>query len=90
MVRVEKLKSSNLFIVARHDANDDGPRVPKIREQYEKAPQPKAQTNRALEQPGWLKPRLYWPNRSQGEPSGHRHASEIGVDLCAEPVLYSF
>src|ERR1700674_4841393 len=38
----EKLKSSTLFIVARDDANDDGPRLPRIREQYEKAPQPKA------------------------------------------------
>jgi pimeloyl-ACP methyl ester carboxylesterase len=37
----EKLKSSILFIVARDDANDDGPRLPRIREQYEKAPQPK-------------------------------------------------
>jgi dienelactone hydrolase len=38
----EKLKSSILFIVARDDANEDGPRLPKIREQYEKAPQSKA------------------------------------------------
>ena len=38
----EKLNSSTLFIVARHDANEDGPRLPRIREQYEKAPQPKA------------------------------------------------
>jgi dienelactone hydrolase len=38
----EKLKSSALFIVARDDANEDGPRLPRIREQYEKAPQPKA------------------------------------------------
>ena len=37
----EKLKSSTLFIVARDDANEDGPRLPKIREQYGKAPQPK-------------------------------------------------
>ena len=37
----EKLKSSTLFIVARDDANEDGPRLPRIREQYEKAPQPK-------------------------------------------------
>ncbi len=37
----EKLKSPVLFIVARDDANADGPRLPKIREQYEKAPQPK-------------------------------------------------
>ncbi len=37
----EKLKSPALFIVARDDANDDGPRLPGIRAQYEKAPQPK-------------------------------------------------
>ena len=37
----EKLKSRSLFIVARDDANDAGPRLPKIRAQYEKAPQPK-------------------------------------------------
>jgi pimeloyl-ACP methyl ester carboxylesterase len=38
----EKLKSATLFIVARDDASEDGPRLPRIREQYEKAPQPKA------------------------------------------------
>lgn len=37
----EKLKSRSLFIVARDDANDAGPRLPGIRAQYEKAPQPK-------------------------------------------------
>jgi pimeloyl-ACP methyl ester carboxylesterase len=37
----EKLKSRALFIVARDDANDGGPRLPGIRTQYEKAPQPK-------------------------------------------------
>ena len=37
----EKLKSASMFIVARDDANDDGPRLPGIRKQYEKAPQPK-------------------------------------------------
>ena len=37
----EKLKAPALFIVARDDANDDGPRLPRIRSQYEKAPQPK-------------------------------------------------
>ena len=36
-----KLKSRALFIVARDDANADGPRLPGIRAQYEKAPQPK-------------------------------------------------
>jgi pimeloyl-ACP methyl ester carboxylesterase len=37
----EKLKSRALFIVARDDANDAGPRLPGIREQYDKAPHPK-------------------------------------------------
>jgi pimeloyl-ACP methyl ester carboxylesterase len=37
----EKLKSASLFVVSRDDANADGPRLPRIREQYEKAPEPK-------------------------------------------------
>jgi alpha-beta hydrolase superfamily lysophospholipase len=37
----EKLKSPALFIVARDDASADGPRLPRIQEQYEKAPEPK-------------------------------------------------
>lgn len=37
----EKLKSASLFIVARDDANEDGLRLPGIRKQYEKAPEPK-------------------------------------------------
>jgi pimeloyl-ACP methyl ester carboxylesterase len=37
----ERLKSPALFIVAKDDANDDGPRLPGIKAQYEKAPQPK-------------------------------------------------
>ncbi len=37
----EKLKSPVLFIVARNDANSAGPRLPGIRAQYEKAPDPK-------------------------------------------------
>ena len=37
----DKLKSSTLFIVARDDASGDGPRLPRIQEQYEKAPRPK-------------------------------------------------
>jgi len=36
-----KLKSRSLFIVARDDANDAGPRLPGIRTQYDRAPQPK-------------------------------------------------
>ena len=36
----DKLKSPALFIVARDDASADGPRLPRIREQYERAPQP--------------------------------------------------
>ena len=38
----EKLKSASLFVVARDDSNDDGPRLPRIQEQYKKAPEPKA------------------------------------------------
>jgi pimeloyl-ACP methyl ester carboxylesterase len=37
----EKLKGRKLFIVARDDANDDGPRLPKIRANYERASDPK-------------------------------------------------
>jgi pimeloyl-ACP methyl ester carboxylesterase len=37
----EKMKGRKLFIVARDDANDDGPRLPKIRANYEKAVGPK-------------------------------------------------
>ncbi len=36
-----KLRSPSLFIVARDDASGDGPRLPGIQAQYEKAPQPK-------------------------------------------------
>jgi pimeloyl-ACP methyl ester carboxylesterase len=37
----DKLRSPALFIVARDDTSGDGPRLPGIRAQYEKAPQPK-------------------------------------------------
>lgn len=37
----EKLKSRALFLVARDDANDAGLRLPGIRAQYEKTPEPK-------------------------------------------------
>jgi len=37
----EKLKAPTLFIVARDDASADGLRLPGIRAQYEKAPEPK-------------------------------------------------
>ncbi len=37
----ERLKCRSLFIVARDDESGDGPRLPRIREDYEKAPQPK-------------------------------------------------
>jgi pimeloyl-ACP methyl ester carboxylesterase len=37
----DQLKSRALFIAARDDGNDGGPRLPGIRAQYEKAPQPK-------------------------------------------------
>ena len=36
-----KMKGPKLFILARGDANDDGLRLPKIRERYEKALNPK-------------------------------------------------
>ena len=35
------LKGRKLFIVTRDDANAAGPRLPGIRAQYEKAPEPK-------------------------------------------------
>ena len=38
----EKLKSATLFIVARDDSSADGPRLPRIQQQYQKAPEPKA------------------------------------------------
>jgi pimeloyl-ACP methyl ester carboxylesterase len=38
----EKLKSSTLFIVARDDTSGDGPRLPRIQAQFERAPEPKA------------------------------------------------
>jgi dienelactone hydrolase len=37
----DKLKSASLFIVARDDTSGDGLRLPGIRKQYDKAPQPK-------------------------------------------------
>lgn len=37
----EKLTCPSLFIVARDDTSGDGPRLPGIRAQYDKAPQPK-------------------------------------------------
>src|SRR6267143_1708581 len=37
----EKIKGRKLFIGARDDANDDGPRLPKIRANYEEAVGPK-------------------------------------------------
>jgi pimeloyl-ACP methyl ester carboxylesterase len=36
-----KLKCPSLFIVAHDDASGDGPRLPGIREQFKKAPEPK-------------------------------------------------
>jgi len=37
----DKLKSPALFIVARNDTSGDGPRLPGIKAQFAKAPQPK-------------------------------------------------
>jgi len=35
------MKGRKLFILARDDANDDGPRLPRIQEQFRKALEPK-------------------------------------------------
>lgn len=40
-VPAERIKAPLLLIVARDDANSDGPRLPRIRAWFEKAPQPK-------------------------------------------------
>jgi dienelactone hydrolase len=37
----DKVKSASLFLVARDDTSGDGPRLPGIRAQFEKAPEPK-------------------------------------------------
>jgi pimeloyl-ACP methyl ester carboxylesterase len=37
----DKLKCRSLFLTARNDNSGSGPRLPGIRDQYEKAPQPK-------------------------------------------------
>jgi pimeloyl-ACP methyl ester carboxylesterase len=37
----EKIKGRKLIIVARDDASEDGPRLPKIQSDYEKMPEPK-------------------------------------------------
>jgi alpha-beta hydrolase superfamily lysophospholipase len=37
----DQLKSASLFILARDDTSGDGPRLPGIRKQYDKTPQPK-------------------------------------------------
>lgn len=37
----EKIKAPSLFIVARDDTSGDGPRLPGIRAQYDKTPEPK-------------------------------------------------
>jgi pimeloyl-ACP methyl ester carboxylesterase len=37
----ERLKCPMLIIVARHDASGDGPRLPAIQRQYDRAPQPR-------------------------------------------------
>ena len=39
--QAEKLRVRSLFIVARDDTNGDGPRLPGIRAQFEKTPEPK-------------------------------------------------
>jgi pimeloyl-ACP methyl ester carboxylesterase len=37
----ERIKAPLLIIVAREDANDEGPRLPRIRAWFDKAPEPK-------------------------------------------------
>jgi pimeloyl-ACP methyl ester carboxylesterase len=37
----DRLKSPSLFIVARDDSSGDGPRLPGLQKQYDKAPEPK-------------------------------------------------
>lgn len=37
----DKLKSPILYIVAQNDASEDGPRLPGIRKQFDRSPQPK-------------------------------------------------
>ena len=39
--QMQNIKTRTLFIVSRGDAGSDGPRLPKIREQFDKAPEPK-------------------------------------------------
>jgi pimeloyl-ACP methyl ester carboxylesterase len=38
----DRLKCPSLFIIARDDTSGDGPRLPGIQQQYDKAPQPKS------------------------------------------------
>ena len=37
----ERLRGRKLLIIARNDANDDGPRLPRLRPDWEKVPEPK-------------------------------------------------
>lgn len=39
--RSEQLRCRKLFIMSRDDANADGPRLPKLQAEYDKAPEPK-------------------------------------------------
>ena len=69
----DKLKSPSLFIVARDDASEDGPRLPGIREQYEKAPKAKR-----ADHSRWLCPRsVSLPNR----PSRPRNARDSPLSV---------
>jgi len=40
----DELKSRALYIIARYDSSESGPRLPGILAQYEKTPQPKTLT----------------------------------------------
>jgi hypothetical protein len=75
----EKLKTRTLFTVARNDANDDGLRLPRIRAQYERAPQPKELI--VVEGSG-SRP-VSFPNRSKQS----RHARDPAIPFDAM-VLY--
>jgi hypothetical protein len=81
----DKLKSSTLFIVARDDASGDGPRLPRIQEQYELAPGPKdliildGSAHRSVSLPNG--PRR--PRDARDPPlSFHEVNSSVGLDEC--------
>jgi len=74
-----RMKGRKLFIVARDDANDDGPRLPRIRAQYEKALEPKR-----VDHPGWLRARAV-PLSDGSRRAGHARDSEIPFLAVKQP-----